>query len=338
MAERVHRIAREAAERLGCRDAFVLVLTPRVDRRLNAQLLSRDTPFAIRLIGPVAGVLDDRALAALIGHEMGHWLALGPRASPPSTVLEAWERGAPNAVWRLGTAASELTADRFSLIAAGGELEAAVRLELALRTLDSPRALGVRELEYLADLRRKLDAHVEPVILGDGYPSSAFRMLATWLFWRSEVHRELTGVGPGDVSLRDVDTTLRRMCDEALEREPPSHEKPAAAAPVFEAPPISRPTTTPTLASVESRAQTIGSAVAATVNRAITAVVELAAGRPSRNDEHVSGGADEVDDLEARFQELEREAGVRESGRSQTIVPDDLEARFQELERRERGH
>ena len=32
MAERVHRVAREAAERLGCLDPFVLFLTPRADR------------------------------------------------------------------------------------------------------------------------------------------------------------------------------------------------------------------------------------------------------------------------------------------------------------------
>src|SRR5580700_1677473 len=64
MAERVCRIADEAAQRLGCNDPFVLYQTPRADRRLTAQALLSERPFAVRLVGPVARVLDDRALAA----------------------------------------------------------------------------------------------------------------------------------------------------------------------------------------------------------------------------------------------------------------------------------
>ncbi len=338
MAERVHRIAHEAAERVGCSDPFFLFLTPRADRRLNAQVLTEETPFAIRLIGPVAGVLDDRALAALIGHELGHWLALGPHANPPSIVLQAWERGAPEALCRLATFATELTADRFSLIAARGELEAAVRLELAVQTLDSPRALGVRELEYLADLRRRLESHEAPVLRFDGYPSSEFRLFATWLFWRSETHQELTRVGPGDLSLRDVDATLRRMCDEELERERPSREsEPIDVWQAGEPTSAPRATSTPASGSIERRAQSIGSSVAARVERAVTAVVELAASRTSRSEKGVSVPADGIDDVEARFRELERQAGAREPEGPRSVPVDDLEARFRDLERRERS-
>src|SRR5262249_47558785 len=111
--------------------------------------------------------------------------------------------------------AAELTADRFSLLAANGQMEAFMRLEIAATTLDSPRELGLHELEHLADVCRRMEAR-EPPVFNGYYPSSAFRTYATWLFWRSEVHRELTGVGPGDLRIRDVDATLRAMCDEAL--------------------------------------------------------------------------------------------------------------------------
>jgi hypothetical protein len=52
--------------------------------------------------------------------------------------------------------AAEITADRFSLIAACGELEATVRLDVAIATFDDPRALGLRELDHLDGLRRRI--------------------------------------------------------------------------------------------------------------------------------------------------------------------------------------
>ena len=218
MAERVHRVAREAARRLGVTEPFTIYQTPAGKNHLNAQILRHESPFAIRLIGPIASSLDDAALAALVGHEVGHWLAIGPRANPPSLVYEAWDRGAPSDVCSLCTLAAELTADRFSLIAAEGELEALVRLEVAIVTQDSPSALGLRELDYLDQLRQKIQRAEDHLfaVRGDGYPTSAFRLYASWLFWRSDVHRELTGKGPGELALRDVDVELRQQANRGL--------------------------------------------------------------------------------------------------------------------------
>lgn len=215
MAARVHRVARDAAARLGFTEPFVLYQTPQERHRLTAQALLHESPFGVRLVGPVASVLDDAGLATLIGHELGHWLASGPRASPPSLVLEAMERGAPRDVAELCVLASELTADRFALIAAGGDLEASVRLDVAVTTLDSPHALGLRELDHLAELRGRVDRREDPLLVGNtGYPTSALRLYAAWLFWRSDLHRELTGAGPGELAIGDVDALLKSLCAE----------------------------------------------------------------------------------------------------------------------------
>ncbi len=343
MAERVHRVADLAAERLGCTDPFVLYQTPRADRHLSAQAMLPETPFAIRLIGPVARGLDDGGLTALVGHELGHWLALGPRASPKSLVLDAAGHGASPRVVRMGTIAAELTADRFSLVAAGGELEAAVRLEVCSMTLDSPQALGVRELEYLKELCRRVEAREVPAFRQDGwngYPSSAFRMFATWLFWRSDVHRELTGAGPADIALRDADATLRMLCEEDLARE--SEQKAGKpAGPVARVRPSGGPCAARSepanragpsfLDEAHAAVRAAGQVVAGVVGRLQGEAPRPVEGRPSSEDDE-----DEIDDLEAQFRALERRAGTQPSPAA-AAVPEDLEARFRALEERERS-
>jgi hypothetical protein len=298
MAERVHRIADEVAARLGCTDPFVIYQSAR-DRHISAQALLDETPFAIRLIGPIASVLDDAALASLIGHEFGHWLAHGPRATPRSSLLRAWEKGAPKELCLLSIAAAELTADRVALVAARGELEAAVRLDVAIETLDSPRALGVNELEHLAELCRRVEAHEERALRGDGYPMSAFRLFATHLFWRSEVHRELTGQGPGDLVLRDVDARLRLLAEASVRPvDVPSPRRPTRKACAPRA-----------WSSLEADAHKVAASVATRIGRFVQEVVgRPAADTPTGHDDAAADDASpdlELDDLEARFLELE---------------------------------
>lgn len=334
MAERVHRIARDAAERLGCTEPFDLYQTPNARSHLSAQALLSERPFAVRLIGPVASVLDDASLASLIGHELGHWMALGPRANPPSILLESWERGALPRVTRFCTLAAEITADRFALIAAGGELEAAVRLDVALATFDSPRALGLRELDYLEELRQRIECCGDDVLVDErGYPTSAFRLYATWLFWRSDVHRDLTGVGPGDRAIRDVDAVLQKMCTERLP-EPPCEVRSVKAARAS-APGPTVPASVPLAGHV--RAAT--SSVASTLGRLFSSI-DVGRRRVANTDEDDATISalyhDDIDDLEGRFRELESKF-VHDMPAPTPEHIDDLEARFRELEERERN-
>ncbi len=323
MAERVHRVADEAARRLGCPDPFTLYQTPRAEPHVAAQALLRERPFAIRLIGPIARSLDDQALAALIGHELGHWLALGPRASPPSRVLYAWERGAERELARMGVAGTEITAERFALLAACGELEVTVRLDVAGQTLDSPQALGLRELDYLAEVCRKVEGGQAPLMRSgpyDGYPTREFALYATHLFWRSDVHRELTGVGPGDLVLRDVDARLYAMCERAVGRgrrpaPDAAGSRPAVRQPSDAKTPVSdREGATPSSrawAAIQNEAREVATSVRTAVGKVLGDVTRPSPSEPATNDAELKAALDELeagDDLEARFRELEKRA------------------------------
>jgi hypothetical protein len=81
-APRVHRVAREIASTLAFDRPYGLFQT-RQEGEINAQALYHDDPVGIRLIGPVVSVLDDTALGAMIGHELGHCLAHGGEADRP---------------------------------------------------------------------------------------------------------------------------------------------------------------------------------------------------------------------------------------------------------------
>jgi hypothetical protein len=346
MAERVHRVARDAAERLGCTDPFIIYQTPGLRTHLNAQAIRSESPFAIRLIGPVASCLDDAALAALIGHELGHWMAMGPRAIPPSIIYEGWDRGAPLDICHLCTLAAELTADRFSLIAAGGELEALVRLEVAIVTHDSPRALGLRELDYLAELRRKVQRGEDDLFArkGGGYPTSAFRLYATWLFWKSDVHRELTGKGPGELDLRDVDAALRTLADRGIARRPPNDDLTPSSSGVTTSPAVPADTARSTraavaagrLADIATSALEAGAALGGQARAAASSVAsKLGRFVDGTEDTPVATADSAFDELERRFRALKAEDTL-EAPAPKLRFSEDIKPRFRVLDERER--
>ena len=310
MATRVHALARATADRLGFTDPFVLYQTPRAEHHVNAQALVHDRPFAIRLIGPVARCLDDEALTALLGHEFGHALALGPLANPRSTVLEAWDRACPTAHRLMSNVAAELTAERFAVLAAGS-LEAVVRLEVANLTWDSPQRLGVLEEEYLAETCSRVEQRSTPLFNGL-WPSPALRMFADWLFYRSDVHRELTGRGPGELSLRDVDAQLRVLCESAAPAEPAPTPALERAKPRSNQPPAEGRDPIDWATKAQSTARTVRRAWHSIVNglpdRSVVEPRPQADDVPALDDEAAREALLELDDVEQRFRELERAA------------------------------
>lgn len=364
MAPRPYRVAREVARLLGCDDPFVLLLTPHERNRMTAQAMIAERPFAIRLVGPVAGSLDDGALANLMGHELGHWMAHGPAANPPSLVHEAWGRGASHYVARVCTLAGELTADRFGLLGSRGDLAAAVRLEVAMVTSDCPRALGLQELDFLHAMCERVERG-DDVLINQAYPTTAFRLYAAWLFWRSDIHQSLTGAGPGDIAIRDVDAKLLATL---LTRMPEPAERSTAGRPHGGQPfdardarvPLTKPIQPQSRATNGTQVRDAGgearvaapagtsrdepggdlwsfaSSTASKVGRFLEGLdsVSEAVTSPPAN-ERAMHANDDLDDLERRFRALEAKAAAAPKPKSASI--DDLEARFRALEERERS-
>lgn len=185
-------------------------------RSPNAFVDLWDSAMEITLLGRVAQ-LSDRAFRALIGHEIGHHLAHGWRSNPPSTLRSTLSRHPANAYGRAGYLSTELTADRFALLAAQ-DVDAMVELELASDFTHGTQLVWMPVKDYVEECLRNVDRGMDLVHAESGYPTVPFRIYATRLFWTSDVFQRLTGLGPGLNSLRDIDDLLRALGTRAIAR------------------------------------------------------------------------------------------------------------------------
>ena len=325
LAPRVHRIAAEVAQVLLCREPFLLYQT-RNPLEINAQALSWEKPFGIRLIGPAVTVLDDAGLRAMLGHEFGHYLAHGPTANPPSMIHDAARRSLQSELTKAACVAAELTADRFALLACQ-DLDAAVHLEVVSATGATPAALGARASEYLVECCASVEAGTVEVTSGS-YPSHQFRLFASWLFWRSDVYQSLTGDGPADMTLAQVDARLRAIVVGSLLPTDLESAPPRAT--------WAGDTATAHPGGIELWEGPTAAARALFVAAAARAQQQVGALLGRQEAEHLVQGSpaaeadDSLDDLERRFRALEaRSASSDVRGNS---VDPAVEARFQALE------
>lgn len=301
LASRVHDLACEVCRTLGCRHTFALYQSPALDE-LNAFGLIGREPFGIQLVGPLVAVLDDDALRALLGHEIGHRLAHGPDADPPSLRFRESTLNPNGALARSYAVATEITADRFALLACQ-DLSALVRLEVTSRTGLPATSLGLLEHQHVADVCAAVEAGRAALFDGPGHPSGELRLYAASLFHRSGAYRALTGGGLGQLEIQDVDDRVaevfipaelraeirRRVTDELC------FQQDAASLPALHDGPSQ---------------------------------FRIAAPAAEPQSPLPAGDATVTDELEVRFRELERRAAA--GG-----VPPELERRFLELEERE---
>jgi len=137
MAPEPYRVARALAERFGIVAPIEIYQAAGAE---NAIMHTVRSPVLIEVQGRMLSLLDDDALAALLGHELGHYLAHGddnPQRGPTLAAMAILHGGsAPDelvaAAQRLSMA-QELTADRIGLVACSG-LDAALRLEMVTVT------------------------------------------------------------------------------------------------------------------------------------------------------------------------------------------------------------
>lgn len=190
--------------------------------RENAAMHLLREPMLMEIQGRLLSLLDGDSLKAVIGHEVGHFIAHGPDSpfaeeSALATLLVLAE-GVPPELSGLASSLSmarELTADRYGLLAAR-DLDAVLRLEMVATTGLPADVLGSDTTGYLAQCRELVEMCLASGERAHGltHPEHGVRAWAAWLFSESDLYRELTGHGPGTRAIADVDALIARVLEQ----------------------------------------------------------------------------------------------------------------------------
>jgi hypothetical protein len=183
----------------------------------NASMHLVPEPVLLEVRGRLITLLEPGSTRALIGHELGHYLAHGAasplgRSALLANVLTQAD-GVPDTLRSLGSKlsmAQELTADRFGLLACQS-LDAALRLEMICTTGLPGSALTWDTDAYLAQCRELIELYLREGASAQGvtHPEHSLRAYAAWMFSETTFYRDLTGKGPGTRSLDEVNAHLR---------------------------------------------------------------------------------------------------------------------------------
>jgi RecA/RadA recombinase len=206
--------ARRAAEQLGVSAALEIHQTVGAE---DASVHLVPDPALIELRTGLLGQLDDGALTALFGHELGHFVAHGPgspgidAAHAASLVLARRGRGESVRAAANLLMAREITADRFALLASGG-LEPAMRLSMSMTTGLPSSALTRDVAGYLAQCH-ELVAELERQgsTFAISHPERSVRSWAASEFVRTGLFAELTGRRGGELSVAELDARIVRL-------------------------------------------------------------------------------------------------------------------------------
>lgn len=213
MAPEAYRVAHQAKAVLGIAGPLELYQRRGAE---NASMHFVVEPILLEIHGAILPQLDAGALLALVGHELGHYLAHGPTsASRDALVMKNVVTAVDLDDPALALAASrfsmmcELTADRVGLLACQ-DLEAALRLEMISISGLGAGSLTMDTQAYLAQCKELVEFELANGTKVDGgtHPAHGLRAYAVWLFSETKTYRELTGRGPGTRDLAEVDAFI----------------------------------------------------------------------------------------------------------------------------------
>jgi hypothetical protein len=298
---RLRRIADEARRVLDIDRAVEVHPT---EERLAAAHRAEGGPLVISIHWRALAHLDDDALLAVIGHELGHHLAHnGARTDGPDPRLVYFrlhdDRSSEiREVAAAYSRAAELTADRFALLVCQ-DLDAVLRL---FSSLSGSEAGDRGAAELLASSRARAEDLLacKKRAIGDSHPELSVRAYAAWLFSQSDAYYRLTRRGPCSRTLVEIDMALASLVGPSDDAVVPFDE-PTWMDSVGEA--------------IYEGSEKMGRAIG---QRAATLTARLRDGRARRRPESHQVAGDEpvaeseVDELEGRFVELERRFGERE--------------------------
>jgi len=229
MAPAVHQTIADCARRLG---VDVPVQVYQSGGAMNAGVLPQVRSHALlSFSGPLLHRLSGPTLAAVVGHELGHFLAHGPDCPwhGAYVVMHALLRDAeaPSALRAIGarlSMAQEFTADRFGLLACD-DLDASLQVNMALVSGLPTEALVWDTASYLAQCVELVE-----VVLEDGrmrlatHPEHSMRAYAIWLFSETREYKEMTGRGTGARDLAAVDLLLSKLLEGAGAADRAEHD------------------------------------------------------------------------------------------------------------------
>ncbi len=261
-------------------------------------------PLVVSLHWRVLAALDDDALLAVIGHELGHHLAhngIRPDGPDPYFVYSLWHADRRSEIRETAAAysrAAELSADRFALLACQ-DLGALLRLFASFS--DDVSVREQKPSSFLIGSKKRADELLAcgQRAEGDSHPEIAVRAYAAWLFSESDAYRRLTRRGSGGRSLLEIDMRLAGLIGPDEDRFRPVDD-PTWMDGIGEA--LSERSDALGKA-LGSHAARIGAALGGTRARAKPPADE-------RREKASAVDVPEMDDLEARFAALERSMGA----------------------------
>ena len=222
-------MAPEIAETLShCRDVLgyerKVEVYVRADAEFQASAMRCDgSPDIITVSSRVLEVFAPDELRFVIGHELGH-LVFDHFRIPMPAVAKIEDMAGPMVTRRnalrlyLWARAAEHSADRAGLVCAG-DPEAAARGFFKLASgLSSSRVSAdleayARQVESLAsapEARQKPRDDDDTLDCFSTHPYSPLRVRAVVAYSRSDQYKALTGFGPGDIKLEDVEEVVER--------------------------------------------------------------------------------------------------------------------------------